>query len=83
MYRAYDTVTEWSGPIRDTAEAAERDATAHNKACAQPGRLGNASYGSAIVVTRDPNTDTDRCVDLGGRTVWPQGSHTHGSARWV
>jgi hypothetical protein len=57
-YRAYDTTTEWSGPVRQ------------------------GGYGSAIVVTRDPEA-SGRIVDLEGQTVWPPDGRSCGAARWV
>lgn len=75
-YRAYDTCTEWSGPVRSTLAAAQRDATRHNDGCAKQG-----GYGSAIVVTRLDGGD--RLATLGGRTVWPPHGRTTGAARWV
>lgn len=73
-YRAYDTTTEWSGPVRTSVEAAERDAARHNDGCAKQG-----GYGSAIVVTRAGN----RLADLHGKTVWPPHGRSDGAARWV
>lgn len=75
-YRAYDTTTEWSGPVRSTIEAAEADADRHNRGCAKQG-----GYGSAIVVTRDPDSET-RLVDLDGASVWPPHGRSTGAARW-
>lgn len=76
-FRAYDTVTEWSGPVRDTVEAAEKDAARHNRGCAKQG-----GYGSAEVVTRDPEAPS-RLVDLRGKSVWPPHGRSCGAARWV
>jgi len=45
-YRAYDTVTEWSGPPRLRADDALKDADRHNAGCRKQG-----GFGSAIVVT--------------------------------
>jgi hypothetical protein len=75
-YRAYDVITEWLGPVRDSAARAEGDAGRHNDGCARRG-----GYGSAIVVTRDPECE-DRCVDLEGRSVWPPHGRGCGSVRW-
>jgi hypothetical protein len=73
-YRAYDTCTEWSGPVRSTAVAAARDADRHNAGCAKQG-----GGGSAIVVTREG----DRLATPSGRTVWPPHGRSMGAARWV
>ncbi len=75
-FRAYDTTTEWMGPARETAEAAEADARTHNGGCASQG-----GYGSAIVVQRDPETP-GRCVDMEGRPVWPAHGRSAGTVRW-
>lgn len=75
-YRAYDVLTEWSGPVRSTVHAAERDADSHNAGCARQG-----GYGSAIVVTRDPESPS-RLVDLEGESVWPPHGRSCGAARW-
>lgn len=72
-YRAYDTTTEWSGPVRDSVEAAERDAQRHNDGCAAQG-----GYGSAIVVANDDG----RLVTLDGEYVWPPHGRTTGAAIW-
>jgi hypothetical protein len=74
-YRAYDTCTEWSGPVRSTAVAAQRDADRHNDGCG-----GQGGGGSAIVVTR---LEGDRLATPSGRTVWPPHGRTTGAARWV
>lgn len=37
----YDTVTDWSGPIRGSVEAAQKDADRHNQGCAE---LGSARW---------------------------------------
>jgi hypothetical protein len=76
LWRAYDRVTEWQGPARKTLANAERDAWAHNRACARQG-----GYGSAIVVRPDPDAP-DRCVDLHGAPVWPPHGRSCGSVRW-
>lgn len=75
-YRAYDTTTEWMGPVRDTWEAASEDARAHNEGCASQG-----GYGSAIVVREDPRAP-GRCVGLDGESVWPPFGRSHGAVRW-
>lgn len=75
-YRAYDTVTEWLGPVRTALVDAEADATRHNAGCAQQG-----GYGSAIVVRQDPDAP-GRCVTLEGQPVWPPHGRSCGSARW-
>lgn len=75
-YRAYNTITEWSGPVRSTLDAADRDADLHNSGCAEQG-----GYGSAIVVMRDPDVPS-RLVDLDGNTVWPPHGRSCGSACW-
>jgi hypothetical protein len=76
-YRAYDTVTEKSGPIRQTRQQAEIDSRDHNDGCAAQG-----GYGSAEVVTRDPEA-VGRLVDLDGHEIWPPYGHTAGTARWL
>ena len=72
-FRAYDTVTEWSGPPRSSSVAAERDASDHNDGCAAQG-----GYGSAIAVQ---NCD-GRLETLDGETVWPPHGRSTGAARW-
>ena len=72
-FRAYDTLTEWMGPERETEFAAKRDAYLHNKGCAKQG-----GYGSAIVVRRDDG----RCAYLDGSSVWPPHGRTTGAVRW-
>lgn len=75
-YRAYDTLSEWSGAVRTSREAAARDARNHNRSCwAQRG------YGRAIVVTRDPEAPS-RLMDLRGNSVWPPHGRGCGAARW-
>ena len=73
QYRAYDTTTEWSGPVRKTIVDAQRDADKHDEGCASQG-----GYGSAIVVQRDGG----RLADLDGEPVWPPHGMTCGAARW-
>lgn len=75
-FRAYDTVTEWSGPVRTTIESALADAERHDAGCAAQG-----GYGSAIVVTRDAESP-DLLIDLDGETVWPPHGQSTGAARW-
>jgi hypothetical protein len=75
-YRAYDTTTEWSGPVRATIEAAQRDATRHNSGCEEQG-----GYGSAVVVQRLDGGG--RLADLDGQAVWPPHGRTSGAARWA
>jgi hypothetical protein len=75
QFRAYDTVTEWSGPVRATEAEAEKDADRHDAYCVRQG-----GYGSAIVVRR---TDGDRLETVDGKTVWPPHGRTSGAARWV
>lgn len=75
--RAYDTVTEWWGPSRATAGAAERDATRHNAGCAQQG-----GYGSALVA-REDLACRGRAVDAAtGATLWPPHGRSCGAVRW-
>jgi len=74
LYRAYDTSTEWSGPVHADADLAAADAAAHNEGCAEQG-----GYGSAIVVRR---TDDDRLEDLDGEPVWPPYGRGCGAAHW-
>lgn len=76
MYRAYDTVTEWMGRVRNTVERAELDAERHNEGCAAQG-----GYGSAIVVRPDPECP-NRCVDMDGEEVWPPHGCSTGTVRW-
>lgn len=77
-YRAYDLTTEWMGAVRDSVERAESDASAHNRGCAKQG-----GYGSAIVVTRDPESQ-NRCVEAStGNVVWPPHGRSNGSVRWA
>lgn len=76
-YRAYDTCTEWSGPIRATPEAAEADAGRHDAGCEQQG-----GYGSTIIVTEDPECP-GRLVDLDGVPVWPPHGRATGAAQWL
>ena len=75
-YRAYDVVTEWSGPPRATTEEAQTDVYNHNVGCAQQG-----GYGRAMVCMRDPDC-FGRLVDLDGIPVWPPHGRSCGSARW-
>lgn len=75
-YRAYDTTTEWLGPIRGTEQLAHFDCADHNRGCAKQG-----GYGSAIVVTQDPESE-GRCVDLDCEPVWPPHGRSTGSVRW-
>lgn len=72
--RAYDVVTGWSGPARETEAQAQADAEAHNAGC-----ICQGGYGAAIVVRRDG----DRLQTLDGRPVWPPDGQTHGAAQWV
>jgi hypothetical protein len=76
QWRAYDLVSEWSGPVRESADEAERDASQHNAGCAAQG-----GFGSAIVVRPDPEAP-GRCVDLEGESVWPPHGRTTGAVRW-
>jgi hypothetical protein len=74
-FRAYDVVTEWSGPPRATVEEAERDAEEHNEGCARQG-----GYGSAVVAERD---EGDRLWNAyTGETIWPPHGRSNGAARW-
>ena len=76
-YRAHDTTTDVHvGPIRSSLEDAEHDASAHNSACHRRG-----GYGSAEVITRDPESPSRSVrVRLDGspstQSVWP----SHGSS---
>jgi hypothetical protein len=74
IYRAFDTTTEWSGPIRQNVSAALADAARHNQGCSDQG-----GYGSAIVALRDGN----RIQTLDGQTIWPPHGRTSGAARWA
>ena len=58
-------MTEWSGPVRATADEAEQDAAEHNAGCAAQG-----GFGSAIVVTRDPEAPR-RLVIVSGQEIRP------------
>lgn len=73
LYRAYDTMTEWHGRNRLSAEAADADAERHNKACERAG-----GYGSAIATMMVDG----RHAHLDGSPVWPPYGRTCGSARW-
>lgn len=75
-FRAYDTVTEWMGPVRDTEERAQKDAASHNRGCVRQG-----GYGSAIVITEDPECE-GRCATLDGQPVWPPSDRSRGSVEW-
>ena len=74
LYRAYDTVTEWMGPVRLDEAKAQDDADRHNEGCVRQG-----GYGSAIVVVK---TDAGRCADLYSEAVWPPHGRTSGAVRW-
>lgn len=77
-WRAYDTVTGWMGEARDSRDRAERDASRHNRGCVAQG-----GYGSAIVVTPDPD-DAELCVAADtGETVWPARGRDCGAVRWL
>jgi hypothetical protein len=74
-WRAYDTVTEWSGPPRADLEQAAKDAEEHNAGCAAQG-----GYGSATVAERG---DGDRLWDAyTGEAIWPPHGRSCGAARW-
>lgn len=73
-FRAYDPLTEWTGPRRRTTRAAREDAEAHDAGCAAQG-----GYGSAIVIR--PDGEGFAC-DLDGRTVWPSYGRSSGAVRW-
>lgn len=73
-FRAYDKVTEWSGPVRQTEAAAAADASRHNRSLAAQG-----GYGSAIVAVNDDG----RLRDLDGRWIWPPHGRGCGAAEWV
>lgn len=72
-FRAYDKVTEWSGPVRQTEDAAWDDAERHNRSLSAQG-----GYGSAIVA----GNDDGRLRDLDGRWIWPPHGRSCGAARW-
>lgn len=72
-YRAYDTTTEWMGPIRTALSTAKRDAEQHDDGCVSQG-----GYGSAIVVREVDG----RCVTLDGEYVWPPHGRSTGAVRW-
>jgi hypothetical protein len=74
-YRAYDTTTEYLGPVRTSIREAQSDCDAHNQGCVQQG-----GYGSAIVVQRLDGGN--RCADLDGNPVWPPHGQSTGAARW-
>jgi hypothetical protein len=76
MYRAYDMMTEWMGPARDTLDDALEDKAAHEDGCRQQG-----GWSDCIIVRPDPDCD-GRCVTIGGRPVWPPRSNTHGTVIW-
>ena len=76
-FRAYDTITEWSGPVRADRDKAQKDADRHNDGCARHG-----GYGSAIVVRQDPEA-AGRIIDLEGNSVWPPHGRSTGAARWM
>lgn len=73
IYRAYDRLTEWSGPVSTTVGDAQADAERHNAGCSSQG-----GYGSARVALRDG----DRLQDLNGATIWPPHGRGCGAARW-
>ena len=78
--RAYDTTTEWSGPVRSSIGEAWDDAEAHNEGCRTQG-----GYGSAIVVRRDPEAPSRLVYADGenvGESVWPPHGRSNGAARW-
>ena len=72
-FRAYDTVTEWRGPVRDNPEAARGDARHHNR-----GLRAVGGFGSALVIQPDPESP-ERAVDLHGVPVWPTHGRSSGS----
>lgn len=74
LFRAYDTTTDWRGPVRDTAAEANADANAHDADLRAAG-----GYGSALVVT----SRNGRMVDLAGVYVYPPHGRTNGAARWA
>lgn len=74
-FRAYDTTTEWMGPVRLTADAADSDAVKHNRAMKRQG-----GYGTAIVVHRG---NDDRCYDVDGEAVWPPHGKSTGAVRFA
>jgi len=72
-FRAYDKVTEWSGPIRTDVDAAWKDVERHNQTCAAQG-----GYGSAVVGVNDDG----RMRDLDGNWIWPPHGMSCGAVRF-
>lgn len=73
-FRAYDTVTEWRGPIRADRETASKDALQHNRDLRTAG-----GFGSAAVIMPDPECP-GRAVDaFTGDPVWPPHGRSQGS----
>jgi len=72
-YRAYETLTDWSGPVRATESEAESDVEERNRVIRARGGITSA------VIARRRN---DRLASLDGEPIWPPYGRTHGAARW-
>lgn len=73
-YRAYEVLTDWSGPVRDDAESAWLDAEERNRAI---GARGGTP--SAVAARRDGY----RLVYAdSGSPIWPPSGRANGAARW-
>ena len=75
-YRAYDPTSDWQGPVRETYEAAARDADERNRGAAEQG-----GYGTTTVVARCG----DRCVwpHSGCAPVWRPHWWSCGAVKWA
>jgi len=72
-YRAYETLTDWSGPVRATESEAEADVEERNRVIRARGGIV-----SAVIAQRQ----NDRLASLDGEPIWPPYGRTHGAARW-
>jgi len=72
-YRAYETLTDWSGPVRATESEAESDVEERNRVIRARGGIASA------VIARRRN---DRLASLDGEPIWPPYGRSHGAARW-
>ena len=72
-YRAYDPLTDWSGPARATESEAAADVEERNRVIRSRGGIA-----SAVIAQRR----NDRLASLDGDPIWPPYGRTHGAARW-
>lgn len=74
-FRAYDLVTEWRGPVRDTLSSAFEDGMERSQRIREAG-----GFVKWAVIAPDPDAPERAVIAGGGTPVWPPHGKSNGTA---